>query len=119
MAESQDEELLLQIVEEIEHTWIDPSDAEFPQLVEILTERQRHLIRIQDFDVSQLRENVREELRLRLEHILRRDQELRNRVDVLRESLVKQANELRLTRRGAEGYARATRPVGPGFDRTA
>lgn len=110
---------LLQIIALIEQAWIDPSEADFPQLVGTLTERQRHLARIQDFDVSELAPSIRRELHKRLEHIVERDRILRDRVEFLRESLVKQADELRRTRRGAEGYRRVAREPRPAFDRTA
>ena len=45
---------LFEILGRIERAWIDPTHADFPQLVGTLTERQHHLARIQDFDVSRL-----------------------------------------------------------------
>ena len=118
MDESQTREIF-EIVGEIEAAWVNPADAEFPQLVGVLTERQRHLARLQDFDVSKLSPSLRNRLHARVARILERDQELRVRVETIRESLVKQAAELRRSRRGAEGYRRVAREPRPAFDRMA
>ena len=114
-----DEQELFEIVDRIEAIGLAPVEAGFAELVGALTERQRYLARIQDFDVSRLGPSARHTLRKRLLRILAHDRALRARVEEMRESLVKQAAELRLARRGAEGYRRVARGPQAAFDRTA
>ena len=103
----------------LEDLWVDPNTTSQEELAGLLVQRQGFLDRLQQFDTSVLSNKDREQFAQRLKAVMARDQSLHKELQTQYESLLKQGDQARASRRSAEGYRRLVDNPRSGLERIA